>query len=57
MTINLKRCRSSTIASRIRCEESKSAGLGGTGPVVIAARLLIVGCGIVTSSRVETPAR
>ena len=57
ITMNLYRRRNSVIASRIRWEESKSAGLGGTGPVVNALKLLIAGCGVITSSRLETPAR
>ena len=57
ITMNLKRRRNSAIASRMRWEESKSAGLGGTGPVVSAERLLIVGCGMISFIEVETPAR
>src|SRR5439155_15739700 len=55
--INLYLVRSSAMASTSLWEESKSAGLGGSGPVGIATRLGIAGCGTETRSRLETPAR
>ena len=57
ITINLNRCRSSAIASRMRWDESRSAGLGGTGPVVSASRLLIVGMREDDFVQIDTPAR
>src|SRR6267143_5508840 len=57
MTINLNLVRNAAIASASLCEESKSAGFGGNGPVGIAARFGIAGCGTVTRSKLETPAR
>src|SRR5438046_6214691 len=56
-TINLNFERSSTMASASLCEESRSAGFGGRGPVGMATRLGIAGCGIDTRSRLDTPAR
>src|SRR5581483_6301967 len=57
MTMNLYLVRSSAMASANLWEESKSAGLGGRGPVGIAARLGIAGWGRVTRSKRETPER
>jgi hypothetical protein len=44
MTMNLNFERSSVMASARRCDESRSAGFGGSGPVGIAERLGIAGC-------------
>src|ERR1019366_4723323 len=41
----------------MRAEESKSAGFGGIGPVGTTQRFGITGCGTVTKSMDETPAR
>src|SRR6201999_331328 len=57
MTMNLNLVRNSTSASARRCDESRSAGLGGRGPVGIADKFGIAGCCTVTRSRLETPAR
>src|SRR5271155_19771 len=57
ITTNLNFVRSSAIASANLWEDNKSAGLGGSGPVGIAARLGMSGCGTVTRSRLETPAK
>src|SRR5215471_5205694 len=57
ITINLNFVRSSAIASESLCEDSKSAGLGGSGPVGITMKFGIAGWGTVTRSRLETPAR
>src|ERR1700691_2782498 len=57
MTMNLNFVRSSVMASASRWDESRSAGLGGSGPVGIAERFGIAGCCTVTRSRLETPAR
>src|SRR6202047_5690228 len=57
ITINLNLFRSSAMASATLCEDNRSAGLGGSGPVGIAARFGIVGCGIITRSRLDGPAR
>ena len=57
MTMNLYLVRNSAMASVSLCEDNRSAGFGGRGPVGIAARLGIAGCGTVTRSSEETPAR
>src|SRR5260370_37891392 len=57
MTMNLNLVRSSAMASSSLCEESRSAGLGGGGPVGIAERLGIAGCWMVTRLRLEAQAR
>src|SRR5260370_16172427 len=57
MTINLYLERSSAMASTSLWEESRSAGFGGRGPVGMAARVGIEGCGLETRSRLDTPAR
>src|SRR2546427_13255018 len=57
ITMNLYCERSSQMAAANLCEASRSAGLGGMGPVGMAARLVTAGCGIVIKSRLETPAR
>src|ERR1700675_1060571 len=57
ITTNLNLVRNSAMASANLCDDNKSAGLGGNGPVGIAARLGMEGCGTVTRSRLETPAR
>src|SRR5215472_17277062 len=56
-TVNLNFLRSSVIASASLFEDSKSAGFGGSGPVGIATRLGMAGCGTDTRSKLETPAR
>src|SRR5580704_18231010 len=57
ITTNLNLVRNSAMASANLLEDNKSAGFGGSGPVGIAARLGISGCGTITRSRLETPAR
>src|SRR6202011_2053445 len=57
ITINLNLFRNSTMASATLCDDSRSAGLGGSGPVGIAAKLGMVGCGTMTESRLDAPAR
>src|ERR1035441_9627345 len=56
ITMNLYRDLSSAISSVNRREDNKSAGLGGIGPVGIAARFVIAGCGTVIRSKEEKPA-
>src|ERR1700716_541988 len=57
ITINLYFFLNSTIASANLWEDNKSAGFGGSGPVGIAARFGMVGCGTVTNSKLDAPAR
>src|ERR1700730_7728126 len=57
ITMNLNLFRSSAIASATLCDDKRSAGLGGKGPVGMAARFGIVGCGTITRSRLDAPAK
>ncbi len=44
ITMNLNFLRNSAMASAMRWEESRSAGLGGNGPVGMAERFSTAGC-------------
>src|SRR5260370_12700324 len=57
MTTNLYRVRSSAMSSVNLRDDNKSAGFGGMGPVGIAARFVIAGCGTGIKSSDGTLAR
>src|ERR1700681_2051770 len=57
ITINLKLFLSSAMASATLWDDSRSAGLGGSGPVGIAAKFGTVGCGTTTAAKLDAPAR
>src|ERR1700682_6828767 len=57
ITINLNLFRSSAMASATLCDDNRSAGLGGSGPVGIAAKFGMVGRGTINRNTPDAPAR